>query len=72
MKNKDELTNNQLVKLGRLLRYSKKYEINIQFWPDQTAVFIEKGGVELTSYGGDFDHAIDSALEYLNRINKTI
>ncbi len=58
-----------LIKLGALLTYSNRYEINIQFWPDQTAVFIEKDGVELQSYGGDFDFAIDSSIEYLNRIN---
>lgn len=66
------LPNNiDLDKLGKLLKYSDRYEISIQFWPDQTAVFIEKDGVELESYGGDFDFAIDSSIAYLRRINKT-
>lgn len=63
-------TDNQLVKLGQLLRFSDRYEINIQFWPEQTAVYISKDEVELESYGGDFDFAIKKSLEYLNRINK--
>lgn len=57
-------------KLAKLLKWSDKYEINIQFWPKQTAVFIEKDGVELTDFGGDFDFAIDKAIEYLRKINK--
>lgn len=59
-----------LIKLGALLTYSDRYQINIQFWPDQTAVFISKDDVDLKDYGGDFDFAVDSAIEYLNRINK--
>lgn len=67
---KNILSDNQLVKLGKLLNYSNIYELSIQFWPDQTVIYISKDDVELQSYGGDFDFAIDSSLEYLNRINK--
>lgn len=70
MKKANVVTDKQLIKLGKLLKYSNRYEINIQFWPDQTSVYIHKDDVELQSYGGDFDFAIDSSLEYLNRINK--
>lgn len=63
--------NEKMDKLGKLLKYSDKYEINIQFWPEQTAVFIAKDGVDLQDYGGSFDFAIDRAIEYLTRINKT-
>jgi len=56
--------------LRPLLAYSDRYEISIQFWPDQIAVYIAKDGVELTSYGGSFSFAIKSATDYLNRINK--
>lgn len=70
MKRANKITDNQLVKLGQLLRYTDIYEINIQFWPEQTAVFIEKDGIELQDYGGDFDFAIDRAIEYLDKINK--
>lgn len=62
--------NEKMGKLEKLLKYSNKYEINIQFWPNQTAVFIAKDGVDLQDYGGDFDFAIDSATEYLDRITK--
>jgi len=60
----------RLDRLAELISYSNIYEINIQFWPTQTAVFISKDGVELNDYGGDFDYAINSALNYLKRINK--
>lgn len=63
-------TEKQLLQLRKLIAYSDRYEINIQFWPDQTAVYISKGGVDLNSYGGDFDFAIGSSLDYLKRINK--
>lgn len=57
--------------LRKLLVYSDRYEISIQFWPDQTAVFIEKDGIDLENFGSsDQNEAIKMALEYLNRINK--
>lgn len=62
-------TDEQLKKLSQLISYSDRYNINIQFWPDQTAVYIDKDDIELQSYGGDFDFAVDSALAYLKRIN---
>lgn len=57
--------------LKRLLKYSDRYEISIQFWPGQVAVFIAKDGVDLNSWG-DYSGAksIKSAIEYLDRINK--
>lgn len=55
--------------LGRLLKYSDRYEISIQFWPKQIAVYISKDMVELKDYGGDFDFAIKRSIEYLDRIN---
>ena len=64
------MTQQQTNKLLRLIKFSDRYELNIQFWPDQTAVYIEKGGVGLTCYGGDGDVAINSALEYLIRVTK--
>lgn len=64
------ITDAQLNRLGRLLKYSSRYEISIQFWPDQTAVYIAKNDVDLVSYGGNFDHGIGASLQYLDRINK--
>jgi len=58
------------VKLQRLLFFSDRYEITVQFWPEQIAVFIEKDGVDLKDFGGSFDFAFDKAIEYLERINK--
>lgn len=55
--------------LSKLLEFSNRYEISIQFWPDQTAVFIGKDGVQLTDFGGDFEFAVGSATDYLCRIN---
>lgn len=57
--------------LSELLKFSDTYDISIQFWVNQTAVYIEKDGVELKDYGGDFEFAITSATDYLKRINKT-
>lgn len=55
--------------LTKLLKYSDRYEINIQFWPGQTAVYIEKDGIELSEFGGDSEFSLRKSLEYLNRIN---
>lgn len=57
--------------LSELLKFSDTYDISIQFWVDQTAVYISKGGVDLQDYGGSYNHAITSATDYLKRINKT-
>lgn len=57
-----------LEQLSRLLAYSDKYEISIQFWPKQIAVYIAKDGVNLQDYGGDFDFAIGRSIEYLDRV----
>lgn len=57
-----------LLKLKDLLRFSDRYEISIQFWPQQIAVYIAKDGVDLTDFGGDFGFAIGKSIEYLNRI----
>lgn len=57
-----------LLELKKLLRFSDRYEISIQFWPQQIAVYIAKDGVDLTDFGGDFDFAIGKSIEYLVRI----
>lgn len=62
-------TEKELELMRRLLKYSDRYEITIQFWPDQTAVYIAKDSVELQSYGGSFSYAISESINYLNRIN---
>lgn len=63
-----ELTESQLLFLARLIGYSNRYQISVQFWPDQTAVYIFKDGVEMQAFGGDFDHAVGSSNAYLDRI----
>lgn len=63
------LSTSQLSKLNRLYLYSDRYDINIQFWPSQVSVYIEKEGVPLVDYGGSFDFAMDNSLNYLDRIN---
>jgi len=64
------ITELQSKRLRALLVYSDDYEISIQFWPKQTAVYISKDGIDLYDVGGDFDTAIHSATEYLNKINR--
>ena len=57
--------------LTKIMRYSKKYEISVQFWPDQWAIFIAKDGVDLTSFGGEPENTLKRGLEYLDRITKS-
>lgn len=65
-----ETTNDiDLLQLSHLLEYYGRYEISIQFWPDQTAVYIAKEGVDLKHFGGDRNDTIKRSLDYLNRIN---
>ncbi len=59
-----------LEQLSRLLKYSDDYEISIQFWPKQTAVYISKDGIDLQDYGGDFDFAIGRSIEYLDSVTR--
>jgi hypothetical protein len=56
--------------LTKIMRYSKKYEISVQFWPDQWAIFINKDGIELTSFGGEPENTLRRGVEYLDRINR--
>lgn len=58
-----------LNKLAELLKFSDRYEISIQFWPKQIAVYISKDGVDLADFGGGFNFAIDNSIKYLKRIN---
>jgi hypothetical protein len=60
-----------LILLKRLLKYSNRYEISIQFWPDMTAVFIQKDGVQLFDIGNDFKVAITDSINYLDRISQS-
>jgi hypothetical protein len=64
------VTQSQLAKIKKLLTYSDRYEISIQFWPKQTAVFISKDFIDLNDFGGDTDFAIDESIKYLDRINR--
>lgn len=65
---KQELNILKLMK--SIIRYSNKYEISIQYWPDQWAIFIAKDGIDLTSFGGEPEDTLERGLEYLNRITK--
>lgn len=56
--------------LTRIIRYSNRYEINVQFWPDQWAIYISKDDVELTSFGGNPEETLRCGVEYLDRINR--
>lgn len=57
----------------RLLKYSDRYCINFQMWPEQYTIYIEKDGVELGNFVSGCDTAIESmrfAVEYLDRITR--
>lgn len=58
--------------MNRLLKYSLKYEISFQMWPNQYTIYIAKDGIDLYSYGGGSgpNETMIGALNYLDRINK--
>lgn len=57
--------------LLRLIDYSEKYEINVQFWPEYKTIYVAKDGIDLYSYGGDdLKLVLSHILAYLDRINK--
>ncbi len=57
--------------LDKLISYSDRYEINIQFWPNQISVYLSKDGVDLNSWGSsEPNFAIVEAIKYLDRINR--
>jgi hypothetical protein len=66
MKNKIDFN-----KLKQLLSYSNRYDISIQFWTEQQAIYIEKHDVPLIDFGGEFNDIIDDAIGYLNRITSS-
>ena len=57
-----------LLELKKLLAFSDRYEISIQFFAEHITVYIAKGGVPLIDFGGDFIFSIVKSIEYLNRI----
>lgn len=54
-------------------KYADRYEISFQFWGvGRNAVFIDRNGVELYSYGftDTFEEIVNIALQWLKRVNK--
>lgn len=65
------MTSSERHYLAQLLKYSKKYEINMQLWPTQCSIFIYKDGIELYDTGGyEREEVLKEAVGYLRRINK--
>lgn len=58
-----------LTLLSKLLIYSDRYDISIQFWGEQIGIYISKENIDLADYGGDFNTSVSQAIEYLDRIN---
>ncbi len=58
-------------KIEKLLILSDRQDVTIQAWHGQTAVFIEKDGVDLFQRGGDADFALDESIDYLQRVNRS-
>lgn len=57
--NTSELPNDiKLEQLQKLLMFSDRYEISIQFLPDQIAAFISKDEIDLQEFGGSFKFAV--------------
>lgn len=64
------MTKEQLKMLSSLIGYQNIYEISIQFWPEGVTVYIAKDGIDLTSFGGDFDFSIGKSLRYIEGLVK--
>ncbi len=66
-----KLTRKEINLFAALIKYSERYEINFQFWPDQKTVYIAKDGIDLTSFSSDnVADTLAQVIEYLNRINR--
>ena len=58
--------------MGKIEFYAKIYEFSFQFWGrHNNNVFINKGGVELASFGGHvtLKSIVKEAIKYIERIN---
>jgi hypothetical protein len=65
------MTEKQIKLLRKVVKYSERYEISVQFWPEQNAIFIAKDDVDLNSFGSsDLTETLQMGVDYLDRINK--
>jgi hypothetical protein len=63
-------TLNQLMQ--GIKKWSDVYEFSFQFWgEDQNNVFINKGGIEMASFGGEetIEKILERTLEWVNKEN---
>lgn len=57
-----------LEKVHAVLAYADKYDISIHLL-NEVSVTVMRDNVELCDYGGTFDFAFDSTLEWLEKVN---
>jgi len=59
------------VLINEVALWSRIYQINFQFWPEQNNVYISKGDVDLVDYGGDITmvECLFWACQYCRKIN---
>ena len=57
--------------MQEITKWSKIYELNFQFWPEQCSCYISKDGVELKCIGGNLEvrQVIEYTCQYLRKIN---
>lgn len=59
------------VLINEIALWSRVYQINFQFWPDQNNIYISKNGVELADYGGgiSMEECLFWGCQYCRKIN---
>jgi hypothetical protein len=68
----NKLTPEVIGLMTKVLHYSDRYEITVQFWPEYKTAYIAKDGVDLYSYGSyDTAETLSDIINYLDRINKS-
>ena len=65
-----KLTLSQQIKLNKLLAYSDRYQITIEFWEGEVEIYAIRALKDSYEGRGSFDNAVDGALTYLKRINR--
>lgn len=57
--------------MKELQAWSEIYELNFQFWPEQCACYISRGGVEIADLGGNYSvrEVIELTCQKLRKMN---
>lgn len=64
---------NKGILLEEIIKWSKKYDFNLQIWDGNNSCYIEKDDVEIHSIGGyeSVEELLADVLEWIYRVNRT-